>query len=237
MIELLKIDFSCFKRIFTNKMWSDSILTQLFLFLLQIYISSRYRLFVFLIINSRYQYQSGLKSHRSIPGSCWALAKSWCFSHFGVFFLGFVDIEEIEKLWNITWFPLNINCWYKEKFLTLRFCLTFRRFHVTWQTNALLVAFEIISIYPPFFPSCRLPSSLVTLFVSWLHLDLGQNQLSEAFYTRTRGREDEKENNNDKMKQNKFIDRVRKRLNVREAADQISPMCVRQETRERERDR
>lgn len=87
-----RLIFLVLKRIFTDKMWSDSILTQLFLFLLQIYISSRYRLF------SRYQYQPGLKSHRSIPGSCWALAKSWCFSHFGVFFLGFVDIEEIEKI-------------------------------------------------------------------------------------------------------------------------------------------
>lgn len=87
-----RLIFLVLKRNFTDKMWSDSILTQLFLFLLQIYISSRYRLF------SRYQYQPGLKSHRSIPGSCWALAKSWCFSHFGGFFLGFVDIEEIEKI-------------------------------------------------------------------------------------------------------------------------------------------
>lgn len=93
-----RLIFLVLKRIFTDKMWSDSILTQLFLFLLQIYISSRYRLFVFLITNSRYQYQSGLKSHWSTPGSCWALAKSWCFSHFGGFFLGFVDIEEIEKI-------------------------------------------------------------------------------------------------------------------------------------------
>lgn len=78
-----RLIFLVLKRNFTDKMWSDSILTQLFLFLLQIYISSRYRLF------SRYQYQSGLKSHWSIPGSCWALAKSWCFSHFGVFFSRF----------------------------------------------------------------------------------------------------------------------------------------------------
>lgn len=39
-----------------------------------------------------------------------------------------------------------------------------------------------------FFPARRLSPPLVTLFVSWLHLDPGQNQLFEAFCTRTRGR-------------------------------------------------
>lgn len=92
-LNYLRLIFLVLKRIFTDKMWSYSILTQLCLFLLQICISSRYQLFVFLITNSRYRYQPGLKSHWSIPGSCWALAKSWYFLlrsiDLGFFFLGF----------------------------------------------------------------------------------------------------------------------------------------------------
>lgn len=110
------------------------------------------------------------------------------FSFYFKFYICFVG----SKMQNII--SVNKNCWIQisnilmKNGITKLFCFSFQLFRVASQRVGLHVDVEIVCIYPPFFPARRLSPPLVTLFVSWLHLDPGQNQLFEAFCTRTRGR-------------------------------------------------